>query len=122
MGAKQVNYRVYLRQISYFYKKIFPTMKVALLLSRDYRLLSVAAVLDVFEAVNKIYKSSGQSEPFDINLYILGEDKPQNPDSFYGYPVVSIEEETKLNLILVPSFSTDNISESIKKNHALSLG
>ena len=93
-------------------------MKVALLLSRDYRLLSVAAVLDVFEAVNKIYKSSGQSEPFDINLYILGEDKPQNPDSFYGYPVVSIEEETKLNLILVPSFSTDNISESIKKNHA----
>lgn len=43
-------------------------MKLAIVLTRDHRLLSVVAILDVFETVNRFYQESGQPPFFSINF------------------------------------------------------
>lgn len=91
---------------------------VGILLPNDYRLLSVAAILDVFEAANKIYSATEKATPFDINLYQIAHAHQQTVDSFHGYPVRKIEENTLFDLILIPAFSTDDMQLTIGKNRA----
>ncbi|RFS15189.1 GlxA family transcriptional regulator [Emticicia sp. C21] len=91
---------------------------VGILLPHDYRLLSVAAILDVLEAANKIYKTDEETIPFNISLYQLVESDRAINTSFHGYPVAKIEEANRIDLILIPSFSTDDMQQTIGKNRA----
>jgi len=91
---------------------------VGVLLPHDYRLLSVAAILDVLEAANKIHKANEKTTAFNIGLYQLATSTQEVLPSFHGYPVTKIEQDNKLDLILIPSFSTDDIPQTIGKNHA----
>jgi hypothetical protein len=43
-------------------------VQVGLLLTNKYRLLSVAAILDVFDTVNSHYENNGEAPFFKINL------------------------------------------------------
>lgn len=116
MGAKKVNYRGYLRQFFCIFTEKNSMISVGILLPHDYRLLSIAAILDVLEAANKIYKTNGEMTPFNIRLYQLAEPDKDTIGSFHGYPVTKIEEENRINLILIPSFSTDDMKQTIGKN------
>ncbi len=91
---------------------------VGILLPHDYRLLSIAAILDVLEAANKIYNASGETTPFKISLYQLAEPDQDLIHSFHGYPVEKTGEENRIDLILIPSFSTDDLPQTISKNRA----
>ncbi|WP_163398118.1 GlxA family transcriptional regulator [Flavobacterium fluviatile] len=87
--------------------------KVGLILGHDYKLLSVAAILEVFETANKLHNET--EKPFEMMVFQSAEQI--NEKKIFGYEVNSIEDSDKnLELILIPAFTTDNMSEMIAKN------
>ena len=90
-------------------------IKLGLLLTNHYRLLSVAAILDVFETVNRIYSTDGMQAPFMITIF-CGENYPCPASSFHDYELQSIADSEAQDLILIPSFFTDNVQLSIQQN------
>lgn len=94
-------------------------INLGLLLTNQYRLLSVAAILDVFETVNGIYFEEGRDAPFQISLFY--DDTARNSDYtayFPGYRPVKLGNSELQDLILIPSFVNENISAAIQENHA----
>lgn len=93
-------------------------IKLGLLLTNQYRLLSVAAILDVFETVNKLYLQDGHPAPFQIDLFCSDDSLLSNPGTyFYGYRPLSIQSSAKQDLILIPSFINENIQNAIAENY-----
>lgn len=92
-------------------------IEVGILITHQYKLLSIAAILDVFETVNKIYKESGQPAPFNLSLFHTTDFSQNRGDVFSGYNLTSIDSDLSPNLILIPSFTTDDIKKSIQINH-----
>lgn len=87
--------------------------KVGLLVPHDYKLLSIAAILEVFETANKL--SEENKKPFKIMVFQLTEQI--NQERLFGYEINAIETSNEvLDLILIPAFTTDNMSEMISKN------
>ena len=52
--------------------------KIAVLLNKNYKLLSVAAILEVFETVNKFYQMDNMPIPFDIRILALDDSISKN--------------------------------------------
>lgn len=93
-------------------------IKLGLLLTNQYRLLSVAAILDVFETVNKFYSKDDQPVPFQINIIVDWKESQISPVStFHGYELQSIHHKSQQDLIMVPSFSNDDVKEAIAQNY-----
>jgi transcriptional regulator GlxA family with amidase domain len=89
------------------------TKKIGLIVPHDYKLLSIAAILEVFETANKLVKDS--QKPFEIMIFQSAEQISEK--QLFGYEVNSIEDYGQdLDLILIPAFTTDNMSEMIAKN------
>jgi transcriptional regulator GlxA family with amidase domain len=87
--------------------------KVGLIIPYDYKLLSIAAILEVFETANKLH--SENEKPFEIMTFQSAEQITQK--QLFGYEVQSIQaSDVNLDLILIPAFTTDNMSEMIAKN------
>jgi transcriptional regulator GlxA family with amidase domain len=87
--------------------------KVGLIIPHDYKLLSVAAILEVFETANKLCTNG--AKPFDIMLFQSAE-QIISPNLF-GYEMNHIESSDQvLDLVLIPAFTTDNMGEMIAKN------
>lgn len=89
--------------------------QLAVLLTRQHRLLSVAAVLDVFESVNRFYETNGHPAFFDIRLIGDSEDKPL---LLNGIPFQSISDVSRQDLILVPAFASVNLEQALAENSA----
>ena len=90
-------------------------MQVAIILTHDHRLLSAAAVLDVFETANRFYTEGGLDQPFTISLL----HQPSHAASAYDKHVPRpVEAGSYYDLILVPSFKHDGIGEAINTNMA----
>ncbi|MTH16205.1 helix-turn-helix domain-containing protein [Flavobacterium sp. LC2016-01] len=87
--------------------------KTGLIVPHDYKLLSIAAILEVFETANKLSKES--EKPFDIMVFQSAGQITN--EQVFGYDVHAIETSNiDLDLILIPAFTTDNMSEMIAKN------
>lgn len=89
-------------------------MHVGIVIAKDYRLLSVAAIIDVFESVNRIYTEKG-SEPF-YTVSLFTDIEPGAKEMFHKYPLQSIDEDVKPDLILIPSFSTAHMKQTLQQN------
>lgn len=89
--------------------------KIGLLLSRDYKLLSVAAVLEVFETVNKFSAASEQAIPFDIYLLASEETIAQTREAL-GYQLTDLKNAPLMQIILIPAFTSDNMQASLMAN------
>ncbi|WP_293789266.1 GlxA family transcriptional regulator [uncultured Pedobacter sp.] len=87
-------------------------MQVGILLPHNFRLLSIAAILDVFDTVNGFYTKDGQEAPFNINLITLG----HHHYSFSTHPHLPLEDTGRLALILIPSFANPDIKDCIHAN------
>lgn len=87
-------------------------IQVGVLMPKNFRLLSIAAILDVFDTVNGFYRNDNLQTPFAISLITL-DDKNYN---FSEHPSTSIHDTPILDLILIPSFATSDISASIAEN------
>ena len=93
----------------------FTAMQLGILLIKDHRLLSAAAILDVFETANRFYRQEGETEPFSIDLLCL----PGHESlSYTGYTSKQPGKDDYYDLILVPSFAGDGIADSLKANIA----
>ena len=88
--------------------------EVGVLLSKQYKLLSIAAILEVFETVNKLHTNEGAPAPFHITLLTPGESSAGNV--FPGYNAEYVLEAGKKDLILIPAFTTDNVQQAIQEN------
>ncbi|SDS89540.1 Transcriptional regulator GlxA family, contains an amidase domain and an AraC-type DNA-binding HTH domain [Mucilaginibacter mallensis] len=88
-------------------------IETGLLITKQNRLLSIAAILDVFETVNKFYTNAGQENPFNITLLNTRDDEY----SLMGYECECIDDTAPKDLVLIPAFNTDNIQQAIYENH-----
>jgi transcriptional regulator GlxA family with amidase domain len=92
-------------------------IQVGLLITKRNRLLSVAAILDVFETVNRFYEKSGKEHPFMITLLHPANEARGNGELLIGYPSESIKTAEKKNLILIPAFNTEDVGEAVNENY-----
>lgn len=90
-------------------------LQIGLLLIRHYKLLSLAAITDVFETVNKIYHKKGQDAPFRITL-VHTSGTEHLAAAFPGHPSEGIAGGTAFNLVLVPSFTSDDLQQATAHN------
>lgn len=89
-------------------------MELTLLLTRYYRPLSVAALLDFFESVNSFYLQENQKKFFNISIV-----SPVKGSVFENYTAVPLSAATKPDLILVPAFENGNLPLYLKSNYML---
>ncbi|EHQ30606.1 GlxA family transcriptional regulator [Mucilaginibacter paludis] len=92
-------------------------IQIGVLLTRQYRLLSLAAVLDVFETVNRFYSESDKPKPYHISLLYLESDSQKITNPYLDYPTESIQTSDVKSLIVIPSFNTDDIKPAIGANY-----
>ena len=90
--------------------------EVAVLVPQHYKLLSVAALLDVLETVNKNFSKQGEPVPYNISMVRM--DEECNGESFLQYMPHGLSADYKADLVLVPSFTTDNLPRTIEANRA----
>ncbi|GLU56683.1 GlxA family transcriptional regulator [Dyadobacter frigoris] len=89
-------------------------VQLALLITKRHRLLSVAAILDVFESVNRFYQAQGESSFFDIKLFTLA---PESTGQTFGsYELYPVETSEKQDLILIPAFASDITEIAVGEN------
>ncbi|EOR95399.1 Transcriptional regulator, AraC family [Arcticibacter svalbardensis MN12-7] len=87
--------------------------QVGLLLIRNFKLLSVAAILDVFETANKFYTDTNQSTLFNINLIKIDD---HGADHFSNYNTQNLISDELYDLLLIPSFSPGAVKDYIVAN------
>ncbi|MCC8426145.1 GlxA family transcriptional regulator [Mucilaginibacter sp. UR6-11] len=92
-------------------------IQLGILLTDRYRLLSVAAILDVFESVNRFYINDKKEPAFNISLFNADELPKEKGVEFNGYPVKSIYPAPKQNLVFIPAFGAADIAQAIRENH-----
>jgi transcriptional regulator GlxA family with amidase domain len=88
---------------------------VGLIIPYDYKLLSIAAILDVLETANRIYSENKGSLPFAIHLLQTQEQIAIGGTSFHDHLIETIDNR-KFDLILIPSFTSYNIKDTLTKN------
>ncbi len=88
-------------------------VSLGILLTRKHRLISIAAMLDVFSSANRFAERMGNQPYFSISLLSMGEIPGLISEE---YPVYSIQEAPPLSLILIPAFATEDLSSAIEMN------
>lgn len=89
---------------------------VALLVPYDYKLLSIAAILDVLETVNRTYRDNHRPAPFNVYIIRTPEQIEKDGRSFHGYPVRSFSYGQPADLVFIPSFTTVDMKETLQRN------
>lgn len=92
------------------------TLKLAVLITNGHRLLSVAAILDVFESVNRFCRNDGNAPFFEINL--VAPDRVTD-NSLGKYSIKLVEEIVNPDLIMIPAFSAEDMPGALQKNNVL---
>lgn len=88
-------------------------MRVGILLSHEHRLLSVAAIQDLFETVNGFYVADGQAPFFEIDLLHHGEKQSY---VYSDYNLKEADSETFYDVVLIPAFKDNKIVDGLQKN------
>ncbi len=87
---------------------------LGVLLTDNYRLLSVAAILDVFDSVNRFYRTEGQDAFFKITL-ITPENGIKHAE-FDAYEVQTTSSAPQQDIVFVPAFRSDDIQNAVSSN------
>lgn len=89
-------------------------IKLALLLTHKHRLISIAAILDVFATVNNM-----QQEPtFDIQLVVPDDEEQVLLPNYEHYTYVSLEKAAAANVVLIPAFVAEDLKQALAANRA----
>lgn len=93
----------------------YTVMQLGILLTKGHRLLSIAAILDVFETANRFYTQEGKDTPFTISLIHL----PEHEGLVYpGHSPKAVTKDVDYDLIMIPSFTGEDLVTSLKTNIA----
>lgn len=91
-------------------------MNLSILLTRGHRLLSLAAIVDVFETVNSFLEDDGELARFDIQLVGL-DDPAELPENFRKYRYLRIPDMIyKNDILFVPAFRARDMQQTIQDN------
>lgn len=90
---------------------------IGLLLPYDYKLFSVAAILDVFDTVNALCTRQRKEIPFNITIIQSPEQLTHYGRVFHDHPVRSIRSNLKFDIVLIPAFTTSNMRKTIERNN-----
>ena len=94
------------------FAKTIKMVQLGVLLTQYHRLLSVAAILDVFETVNSFYEEDGRPPFFRIHVLSDG-----SHSLAYGqYQTEKPEDEVRYDLILIPAFANTDLKKAIRDN------
>ena len=90
-------------------------MQIGVVLTQGHRLLSAAALLDVFETANRFYEDENETAPFTISvLYQHNQEKPL----FENYSPKVLSDDAQYDLLLIPSFKQEAVGEALQQNLA----
>jgi transcriptional regulator GlxA family with amidase domain len=89
--------------------------QIGVLLTKNYKLLSLAAILEVFETVNKLNKAAKEEHAFQIYL-LANEVEKGAPKEMFDYPLTILKDAPLMDIILIPAFTSDHIQEALKEN------
>ena len=90
-------------------------IQVALLLTNKYRLLSVAAILDVFDTVNSYYEADGQEALFNLSILYAANSNNEVP-VFNKHKPRPLTSANTQDLVLIPAFGTSDMPAAIQEN------
>ena len=87
-------------------------VQLGVLLTQYHRLLSVAAILDVFETVNGFYEEEGHPPFFKIHMVNDG----SHPPVYGQYQLQELDNRIRYDLILIPAFASTDMQKAIREN------
>ena len=90
-------------------------MQLSILLTSKYRLLSLAAIVDVFETANRFLEEDGSPPLFDMTLVGTDETKAL-PDSISHLPYLPFTSGQAYDLIFVPAFGSVDLVQTVAEN------
>lgn len=90
--------------------------QLGVLLCHHHRLVSVAAILDVFETTNRFYREENGTDYFKINLFYTS---PANAAPYLHYKPQPIQQAGQQHLLLLPAFGPDALDQTIRMNAEL---
>src|SRR6186713_1900537 len=88
-------------------------LQLGILLTKYHRLLSAAAMIDVFESANRFLEQRGEEPFFSISLLHPSGSKPP---VYAELPVYSLAAAPDLDMILIPSFMPTDLAQAINVN------
>src|SRR5690606_3818896 len=80
-----------------------------------YRLLSLAAIVDVFETANRFLREEGKSELFEISFVGAAETK-MIPDSLQHIAYLPMGSGQSYDLIFIPAFGSVDLVQTLEDN------
>ncbi|MGV3762541.1 GlxA family transcriptional regulator [Parapedobacter sp.] len=93
-------------------------MQLAIILTSKYRLLSLAAIVDVFETANRLLREDGKEGQYQIHFTGTSETKAI-PEGVGHIPYTPITGAQHYDLIFVPAFGSVDLAQTVAENSAL---
>ncbi|TWV93675.1 GlxA family transcriptional regulator [Chitinophaga pinensis] len=90
---------------------------LALLLTYNHRLISTAAILDVFESVNSMYTASQQPTCFNVQLVLPDQEGVDILPHYGRYSTVALKDAVKADVVLIPAFIAGDVDTAITANN-----
>ena len=90
--------------------------KIGLIVPYNHTMLSIGAIVDVIETVNRILVNANKEEPFRITVFQTPQQIQHHGNLFHGYPVKSIRSKYQTDIVFIPALATGKIEETIAKN------
>ena len=88
-------------------------MQIGIILTKGHRLLSTAALLDVFETANRFYQDDNKPAPFTISLLF---EQDMGDSLFENYTPKVVSNDVQYELLLIPSFKQEAMAAALKQN------
>ncbi len=86
--------------------------RLAILLTNQHRLLSVAAMLDVFESANQL---QGEARPVFFSISLIYPSNGQ-PAVYSKQPSLALPDAGQQDIILIPAFGASDINQAVQDN------
>ena len=90
-------------------------MQLAIILTSKYRLLSLAAIVDVFETANRLLREDGQSDQYQIHFVGPSATKAI-PEGVANIPYMPMATGQHYDLIFVPAFGSVDLAQTVMEN------
>lgn len=90
-------------------------MQLSIILTSKYRLLSLAAIVDVFETANRLLRESGKPDFYSITFVGTSETKAL-PDGVGHIPYAPMTDKRRYDLIFIPAFGSVDLAHTAAEN------
>ncbi len=90
-------------------------MQLAIILTSKYRLLSLAAIVDVFETANRFLQEDGKAALYQITFVGTTETK-ELPEGVDHIPYEPLTDGQRYDLVFIPAFGSVDLAHTVAEN------